>query len=55
MTDSEARVEVDVVYSGEPFDTDVYAERQIYRLASAGEGWVLQGTPWPLFTCDGRR
>ncbi len=54
-TGSGARVEVDVVYPGDPFDTDVYTERQVYRLGSTQGGWLLQGTPWPLFSCDDER
>ncbi|MGB3762040.1 MAG: hypothetical protein WA966_02385 [Ornithinimicrobium sp.] len=50
-SESVARVAVDVVYPSEPLDTDVYTERQTYRLASTADGWVLQGTPWPLFVC----
>lgn len=51
-TDSAARVEVEVVYPTEPLDTDAYTERQTYRLVSTADGWVLRGTPWPLFTCE---
>lgn len=50
--DSGARVEVDVVYPTQPLDTDAYAERQIYRLVSTADGWVLQGVPWPLYACE---
>ncbi|MGB5951997.1 MAG: hypothetical protein WBG57_05685 [Ornithinimicrobium sp.] len=51
-TDAQAQVEVEVVYPTEPLDTDAYTERQTYRLASTADGWVLTGTPWPLFTCE---
>lgn len=50
-SETQARVEVDVVYPTEPLDTDAYAERQTYRLVSTADGWALQGTPWPLFSC----
>jgi hypothetical protein len=49
-----ARVEVDVAVSGGgPLDVPV-PEAHTFRLTrSTGGGWLIAGTPWPLYDCRG--
>ncbi|MGZ4436289.1 MAG: hypothetical protein ACXVWU_07955 [Nocardioides sp.] len=48
-----AQVDVDVVLpSGGPFGGADYSERQTFRLARAGQGWLITGIPWPMFECS---
>jgi hypothetical protein len=48
-----ATVTVEVTMSsGGPLDTEP-AETHIYRLTRSGGDWLLTGTPWPLYFCEG--
>jgi hypothetical protein len=48
-----ARVVVQVVFStGGPLDSPA-TEKHAYRLSRSGDGWLLVGTPWPLYSCGG--
>lgn len=48
-----ATVNVEVTMSsGGPFDTES-AETHLYRLTRSGGDWLLTGTPWPLYFCEG--
>ena len=51
MTDTGARVEVEITYSDGPFGVGGWTEPQSYRLAEDTDGWVILGVPWPLFDC----
>ena len=53
ITDTGARVQVEITYSGGPFGLGGWTEPQTYRLAEDADGWVLLGVPWPLFDCGG--
>ncbi len=48
-----AQVVVDVVVSsGDLLDGSEHAEKHTFRLTRAGGGWLITGTPWPMFECS---
>jgi hypothetical protein len=50
---SSARVEVELTRgSDSPLDSG-YREASTFQLTRSGTGWVLTGSPWPLFDCAG--
>ncbi len=51
ITDSRARVEVDVEYSSSDLFGTPYVESHVYRLERSGNEWLLTGIPWPLYDC----
>jgi hypothetical protein len=51
MTDTGARVQVEVAYSDGPLGVGRWTEPQTYRLSEDADGWVLLDVPWPLFDC----
>lgn len=38
---------------GGPFDTTDYSETHLFRLTRSSGDWLLTGTPWPLYDCEG--
>lgn len=51
ITDTRARVEVDVEYSSSDLFGTPYVESHVYRLEQSGNEWLLTGIPWPLYDC----
>jgi hypothetical protein len=50
-TDTGARVQVEITWTDGPFGIGGYSEPQTYRLTQDGDGWVILGVPWPLWSC----
>ena len=51
---SAARVRVQVVRgAGGLADPSEYTEDTTFRLVRSGDQWLLTGTPWPLYDCEG--
>lgn len=49
-----ARVRVQVVRgTGGLVDPSEYTEDTTFRLVRNGDRWLLTGTPWPLYDCEG--
>lgn len=52
ISEDRARVRVDLVYekSGGRFGGS-WIEPLTFRLTDTGDGWVITGSPWPMFEC----
>jgi hypothetical protein len=52
---SNARVTVRVALTagGGPLDTSEVTQNHVLRLTRTGGEWLITGTPWPLYTCEG--
>lgn len=46
-------VRVTITAEGAPLGADQFREDHTYRLLRSGGGWVVLGTPWPLYACQG--
>jgi hypothetical protein len=47
-----AQVEVELTMGSAPFGSG-YRETSTFQLTRSGAGWLLTGSPWPLFDCTG--
>ncbi|WP_289017175.1 hypothetical protein [uncultured Ornithinimicrobium sp.] len=48
-----ATVRVDLVHTDStPFGGSEWSQEEVFRLTASGSGWVLTGSPWPMYACD---
>jgi hypothetical protein len=53
VTGAKASVSVRMSSDAAPLGGAGATETHLFQLARPGQEWLISGTPWPLFTCEG--
>ncbi|HET8988037.1 MAG TPA: hypothetical protein VFN43_05955 [Humibacillus sp.] len=53
VTGPEARVTVLITSDVAPIGGAGTSETHLFRLTRPGQEWLISGTPWPLYVCEG--
>ena len=53
VTGAEARVTVLISGDGAPMGEAGTSETHLFQLTRPGQEWLVSGTPWPLYACEG--
>lgn len=52
ITEDRATVDVEIGSYGEPF-FDTFVHQEQFELMQTETGWVITGSPWPVYICSG--